>query len=127
MHIASMIWCRSSPHSLPDLSIAVTFPASFPQTHESSSAGVLQAVAACVMNVLAHHGEGNATGLCCSLVCFPRVGISSGGLSLPVQFLLYHHAELWCPVSSCEEICRFWRNLYGGGVSPLLVHRTFLN
>lgn len=74
--------------------------------------GLLQAIAACLVHVPTHHGKGNTTALFCFLACLQRVGISSGVLYLPVQFLLCHHPE---PQGSClHENCGLWRKVYGG-------------
>lgn len=79
--------------NLPDFPIDMNFPGSFQDCHQCSSKGVLQAIAACLMHMPAHHRSGNAATLFCSLICLQKVGISGGRLYLSVQFLLCHHPE----------------------------------
>lgn len=92
--------------NLSDFLIAMNFPGSFQDCHQSSSQGS----AACLVHVPTHHGKENATALFSSLACLQRVGISSGGLYLPVRFLLCHHPEPQC--SCLHENCGLWKNVY---------------
>lgn len=66
--------------------------------------GVLQAVAACLVNVPAHHGKGNATGLCCSLVC--------KWWGYPVEVYTCLFSSCFVTIQNHSAHVSMWRNLW---------------